>query len=121
VKQLQDWTLRDDWSYILDGYARCVRITRKEEKTFEVSEKLFVEDAEKGWYEAVNQSPEKVDGDVDSFLKNVVTLLPSITTFFDKVLVMAEDQVVKENRLGLLQKIAGLSTGIADLSRLEGF
>jgi glycyl-tRNA synthetase len=51
----------------------------------------------------------------------VVQLIPAISAFFDKVLVMAEDQKVKENRLGLLQKIAALSKGIADLSKLEGF
>jgi glycyl-tRNA synthetase beta subunit len=34
---------------------------------------------------------------------------------------MAEDPVVRENRLGLLQQIAGLANGIADLSKLEGF
>jgi glycyl-tRNA synthetase beta subunit len=48
-------------------------------------------------------------------------LIPAITAFFDKVLVMAEDQAVRENRLGLLQSIAALSNGIADLSKLEGF
>jgi glycyl-tRNA synthetase len=37
------------------------------------------------------------------------------------VLVMAEDKKVKENRLGLLQRIASLSNGIADLSNLDGF
>ena len=35
--------------------------------------------------------------------------------------VMAEDAKVKENRLGLLQKIAGLANGVADLGKLEGF
>jgi glycyl-tRNA synthetase beta subunit len=34
---------------------------------------------------------------------------------------MAEDQKVKENRLGLLQRIAALSSGVADPSKLEGF
>jgi glycyl-tRNA synthetase beta subunit len=47
--------------------------------------------------------------------------IPSINAFFDKVLVMAEDKKVKENQLGLLQRIANLSKGIADLSTLEGF
>ena len=50
-----------------------------------------------------------------------VKLIPSITSFFEKILVMAEDKDVRENRLGLLQKIAGLSNGVADLSKLEGF
>ena len=34
---------------------------------------------------------------------------------------MAEDQTVRANRLGLLQKVAGLAEGVADLSKLEGF
>ena len=58
---------------------------------------------------------------VDEFLETVTKLIPSITAFFDKVLVMAEDKKVKENRLGLLQRISALSSGIADLSKLEGF
>jgi glycyl-tRNA synthetase len=37
------------------------------------------------------------------------------------VLVMDEDQAVRENRLALLQHIANLTQGIADLSELEGF
>jgi hypothetical protein len=28
---------------------------------------------------------------------------------------------VRENRLALLQRVAGLATGVADLSKLEGF
>ena len=33
----------------------------------------------------------------------------------------AEDAAVRTNRLGLLQRIAALAHGAADLSRLEGF
>ncbi len=126
VKQLSAWVERDDWSSILDGFARCVRIIRsmdgRDQKTeFEVSERLLVEEAEKGLYEAVSRLPSTVEGDVDSFLKNVSTLIPSITVFFEKIMVMVEDKAVKENRLGLLQRIAALSSGAADLSKLEGF
>ena len=34
---------------------------------------------------------------------------------------MDEDTTVRENRLALLQHIAALTTGLADLSELEGF
>jgi glycyl-tRNA synthetase beta subunit len=34
---------------------------------------------------------------------------------------MAEDERVRNNRLALVGQIAGLSKGIADLSKLEGF
>jgi glycyl-tRNA synthetase beta subunit len=37
------------------------------------------------------------------------------------VLVMAEDEKVKQNRLALVGQIANLSRGLADLSKLEGF
>src|SRR6185436_19845220 len=77
VKQLQAWTEREDWSSILDGFARCVRITRDQKTKFKVNEELLVEEAEKGLYEAVKSLPAVVEGDVDSFLKNVATLIPS--------------------------------------------
>jgi glycyl-tRNA synthetase beta subunit len=48
-------------------------------------------------------------------------MIPAINEFFNTVLVMAEDQKVRDNRLGLLQSIAGLAAGKADFSRLEGF
>ena len=41
--------------------------------------------------------------------------------FFEAVLVNADDPAVRENRLGLLQAIAGLARGRADLSKLAGF
>jgi glycyl-tRNA synthetase beta subunit len=37
------------------------------------------------------------------------------------VLVMDENQKIRENRLGLLQTISNLAAGTADLSKLEGF
>jgi len=69
------------------------------ERTIQVSEKLLVEEAEKGSYEAVTCLPSTVKDDFDSFLKNITTLIPSITVFFEKILVMAENKAVKENRL----------------------
>jgi glycyl-tRNA synthetase len=121
VKQLTAWVGREDWSTILPGYARCVRITRDQKESFKVDEKAFVEAEEKELYKAVQSSVVRSPSSVDDFLEIVVKLIPSINAFFDKVLVMAEDKKVKENRLGLLQKIAALSSGIVDLSKLEGF
>jgi len=55
------------------------------------------------------------------FLAIVTSLIPSINTFFDKVLVMADEKATRENRLGLVGSIAALADGLADLSKLEGF
>ena len=124
VKQLTGWVMREDWSTILPGYARCVRIIRSanlDDSPLTIDDKLFSEKEEKDLYAAIQSSIVHRPSSVDAFLEIVVKLIPSINAFFDKVLVMAEDEKVKQNRLGLLQKIAALSNGIADLSKLEGF
>ncbi len=124
VKQLSAWVGREDWSSILDGFARCVRILRSQtvdSGQWTVDESKFVDAEEKALFKAVQNTVNGQPSTVNEFLEIVTKLIPSITAFFDKVLVMAEDKAVKENRLGLLQKIASLANGIADLSKLEGF
>jgi len=132
VKQLQAWVEREDWNLILPGYARCVRIIRSASVASNaqhafgsqlpvISEKLFVEAEEKNLYKSIQSIVHGQPSSVDGFLNIVVKLIPSINTFFDKVLVMAEDEKVRQNRLALVKQIAGLSDGIADLSKLEGF
>ncbi len=125
VKQLTAWIARPDWSTLLPGYARCVRILRSApamgDRLLTVNKSLLTDPAERGLYDALQSSAIHPPSSVDEFLTIVVTLIPAINTFFDKVLVMAEAQSVKENRLGLLQRIASLADGIADLSKLEGF
>jgi glycyl-tRNA synthetase len=125
VKQLQGWVEREDWETILPAYARCVRIIRSAAVTAGqlpvLREKLFIEAEEKKLYKAIRSAVHDRPSTVAEFLNIVVRLVPSINAFFDKVLVMAEDQSVRENRLALVGEIAGLAQGIADLSRLEGF
>jgi glycyl-tRNA synthetase beta subunit len=58
---------------------------------------------------------------VDAFFDTFQPMIEPINTFFDDVLVMAEDETLRENRLGLLQRITELAAGIADLSKLQGF
>jgi glycyl-tRNA synthetase len=121
VQQLSTWVARPDWGVILPAYARCVRITRDQKEKYTFKSEAFVEEAERKLYGAVSAQPSTFGGDVDALLNGIVALIPSINTFFDKVLVMAEEHSIRENRLGLLQRIAGLADGVADLSKLEGF
>jgi glycyl-tRNA synthetase len=123
AKELTDWVAREDWDTILPAYSRCVRITRPLDVQFEVAPNAFVEPAAKALFAALEQA-EAVDrspGLADDFLKAFTPMIPAIDKFFDEVLVMADDKQVRENRLGLLQRIAGLANGVADMSRLEGF
>jgi glycyl-tRNA synthetase len=86
-----------------------------------VREALFVEPEEKKLYQAIEKNIKTQPATVDELLTIVVKLIPSINAFFDKVLVMAEDEQVRQNRLALVGQVASLSHGIADLSKLEGF
>jgi glycyl-tRNA synthetase beta chain len=49
----------------------------------------------------------------------MVTLGPEIDNFFDEVMVMAEDEQMRKNRIALLQKISHLYHKIADFSQLQ--
>jgi glycyl-tRNA synthetase len=120
-RELAKWVQLGDWEKLLDAYARCVRITRKEQP-------FRLKPASLTPAEAVElfQAVKTIEGDltgvsVNEFLKAFSAIVPTITRFFDNVLVMDEDQAVRENRLALLQYVANLAKGRADLSKLSGF
>jgi glycyl-tRNA synthetase len=123
VTALSAWVKRPDWDRILPAYSRCVRITRDLVEIYTVEEGKFEEGAEKALYAALleAENQERTAGSVDDFLNGFTPLMPHIDQFFDQVLVMVEDEQVRENRLGLLQRISALADGVVNLSKLEGF
>ena len=123
VAELAAWVARPDWETILPAYARCVRITRDQKEQFAVSPGLFEDAPESALFTALQaaEAQPRQPGAVDDFLKAFTPLIPAVDQFFDAVMVMAEDPAVRQNRLGLLQRIAALADGVADLSKLEGF
>ena len=86
-------------------------------------EGVFIEPAERELFSALceAESIERFPGSVDDFLNTFLPMIPPIDRFFDDVLVMIDDVTIQENRLGLLQRIAAQASGVADMSRLEGF
>jgi glycyl-tRNA synthetase len=121
VAQLSKWIKRPDWPPTLAAYARCVRITRDQKQTYSVSAEKLVEPAEKVLFAAMEIATAAAPASIDAFFDQLLPLIPAISKFFEDVLVMADDSAVRENRLGMLQKIAGLARGLADFSKLEGF
>ena len=121
--QLSTWVARKDWATILPAYSRCVRITREYTDRFKVDPKKFGESAEKELFKALEiaESVERADGSADDFLTAFTPMIPAIDKFFEDVMVMVEDASLRDNRLGMLQRIAALADGVADLSYLEGF
>lgn len=53
-------------------------------------------------------------------LSKLAGLRPTVDRFFDAVMVMAEDPLVRNNRLALLARLRKLFLHVADLSRLPG-
>jgi glycyl-tRNA synthetase len=115
---------REAWVETLNAYARCVRIVRSIAERYSVQPNNFTEKAEKELYAAYQQARRNLPADVtlaaviDTFQK---VLVAPINTFFDEVMVMAEAETVRQNRLALLQDIRELMQGYADLSELQGF
>jgi glycyl-tRNA synthetase len=123
VRELTEWTSRPDWSTILPAYSRCVRITRDQKTKFQVDPTAFVDPSEKELFRMVEgiEKSSRRSGSVDDLMKAFLPIIPTVNQFFDAVLVMAEDEKVRANRLGLLQRISNLAKGVADFSCLEGF
>jgi len=66
----------------------------------------------------------KVQGLIDQAkyqdaLNELSTLRASVDQFFDDVMVMADDEKLKNNRLALLNKLHNLFMQIADISKLQ--
>jgi len=85
-----------------------------------VDPSLLVERAEKELYEVYEQVKDEVAGkmaaaDYQGALAALGQLAGPIDAFFDQVLVMAEDESLRRNRLALLANLTDLLTCVADL------
>jgi len=123
VWELRNWVERADWNTILPAYSRCVRITRDLKERYVIDPQAFNMPAETTLYAGLQtaEACRREEGAVNEFLNIFLPLIPEINRFFEEVLVMDENLERRKNRLGLLQRIAALADGVADLSRLEGF
>jgi len=123
ARELQAWVQREDWPQILAAYSRCVRIVRGQPAQYRLAPELLTEPASQALYQAYLRCLEEMppDGGMDAFFQAFIPMIEPINRFFDDILVMTEDQALREARLGLLQRIAALPAHLADLSKLEGF
>ncbi|MFE8070421.1 glycine--tRNA ligase subunit beta [Marinobacteraceae bacterium S3BR75-40.1] len=84
----------------------------------------LVEQAEKALYEAVEYQHGKVgplfvEGRYEEALRSLADLRETVDRFFDDVMVMAEDEAVRQNRLALLNQLRNLFLQVADISLLQ--
>lgn len=92
--------------------------------TLAIDEGLFTDSAEKALFKALNNKEEEVapffhKGAYTEGLQSLASLKEVIDRFFDEVLVMAEEESVRTNRIALLHNLRNLFLHTADISHLH--
>lgn len=122
VDKLNLWLKEEEVEEALVAFNRVSNLAEKAEND-EVIEDLLLEEEEIKLYETFNE----VEGEVLELLNNKEydkalvkfnLLKEPVDKFFDKVMVMVDDEKIRNNRLGLLRKIYNTMLMICDLSKL---
>ncbi len=120
VEALNKWKSREDFDSIIIGFKRVVNILRDTQPQ-QMSEEFLEEDEEKKLYRTFQDVSGRADslireGEYTEALEIIAELKSPIDVFFDGVMVMVDDERLRNNRLGLLRKIADFFGRIADFS-----
>lgn len=100
---------------LLENANRVIRIL-KDASENTITESYFKEDAEKVLYANLQKFNDNVD--YKTYLNELENLNPSVTKFFDDVLVMDKDENVKKNRLALLTLLRKKYDFLTDFSKI---
>jgi glycyl-tRNA synthetase beta chain len=84
---------------------------------------VLLEPAEKHLYAAASELMPRVsslweNGDYSEALRVLAGMREAVDTFFDQVMVMADEPIVRNNRLALLSQLETLMNRVADISKL---
>ena len=88
-----------------------------------VDEGLLQQNEEKALFAAAQALAPKIEAalakqDFQTALTELAAIKPQVDTFFDGVMVMADDAAVKQNRLNLLNQLAQQMNAVADIALL---
>lgn len=120
----------EDGQNLLAGYRRAANILAAEEKkgtavSRRINTSLFVHGEEGALKNALNAASQSArsaieKGDFEAAMHALATLRGPIDAFFETVLVNADDEAVRANRLALLTAVRDAVHAVADLSKIEG-
>jgi glycyl-tRNA synthetase beta chain len=109
---------------LAEANKRIRNILRKSEAmNAQLDTSLLTEKEEQALYEFMQSVNRELTlcvqrGDYEQSLKVTATVQPSVTAFFDKVLVNADDPRLRANRHALLRDLGALLNQVADISKL---
>jgi glycyl-tRNA synthetase beta chain len=125
VRALDALRKEPDFEPLSITFKRVENILKKsdEDKIASVDESRFEDPSETALFTAVKQVSELVrtliqEGNYDEALSHIATLRPKVDTFFDDVMVMAEEPGLRRNRIALLSSVSILFKDIADFSMI---
>lgn len=119
---LDSFSKEDGFEALLVAFNRANNLT----KSFgggEINASLLEDESEKQLFKALEQSEKDVlvkieKRDYIGALGSMGSLRPYVDKFFESVMVMVEDEKLKNTRLALLKKVALLVSPIADLRKI---
>ncbi|MCD6508637.1 glycine--tRNA ligase subunit beta [Candidatus Poribacteria bacterium] len=123
MKVVSEFKSSEEFDKIYPSFYRTFRIIPKGWQDTSVDEGKLIEDGERELFYRFSEIEPLVerlceDGDFPGALRELSKLQPIIDRFFDEVLVMAEDEGLKRNRLALLKRITESLCLVADFSKL---
>jgi glycyl-tRNA synthetase beta chain len=125
VKAVADFRNLPESESLAAANKRISNILKKVETAIPegVEKSLFIQDQEVRLYNAISEQQEIVKplfakGEYSAALTSLAALREDVDSFFDNVMVMDENEALKNNRLALLSQLRNLFLEVADLSRL---
>jgi glycyl-tRNA synthetase beta chain len=123
VKALAALKGREDFEPLAVAFKRVVNIIKGGVEAA-IDPSLFEDAVETALYSALQRVRSEVAGqvakrDYQAALETIAGLRGPVDDFFDGVMVMAQDQAVRTNRMALLTGVAQLFAGIADFGRIS--
>ncbi|MEK7395364.1 MAG: glycine--tRNA ligase subunit beta [Candidatus Poribacteria bacterium] len=128
---LAEFRKRDDFDSIYPALNRVIRILPDRElikdvykgDSFKINTSLFQDKSESDLHESITRIEKNVyefsaKDNYKAVIDNVATICDSIDSFFDKVMIMVEQEDIKSNRLAMLYRIARMIYLVADISKL---
>lgn len=110
-----------DFTTITQPFKRVANITKELDfsSKLRVDTTLFEDDAERELFESYNNVISKEYANYEEELDALLSLKPQLDKFFDSVMVNAEDEKVKNNRLALVGSIYKSLLNIADIKEVS--
>ena len=113
----------DRFVKLLYGLQRCGNLAAQAEGLDEINSDLIKESEEKALYDEYIKINDKIkayfnNDDYYQALEEIAALKDMVDNFLDNIVVMVDDEEVRKNRIGLLERVASLIEPVMDINEI---